>query len=56
VRRIEERTLLDHHHAAQGVLVFRINPVNFRTRREHIEELFALLERECEAVRSRMGR
>lgn len=26
---------------------FRINPVNFRTRREHMDELFALLKREC---------
>jgi glutamate/tyrosine decarboxylase-like PLP-dependent enzyme len=27
---------------------FRINPVNFRTRAEHMDELFALLERECD--------
>lgn len=26
---------------------FRINPVNFRTRKEHMEELFALLQHEC---------
>ena len=26
---------------------FRINPVNFRTRQEHMEKLFALLQKEC---------
>jgi len=30
---------------------FRINPVNFRTRAEHMDELFLLLRRECESVR-----
>jgi len=31
---------------------FRVNPVNFRTRREHMEELFDLLVRLCgEAAR-----
>ncbi len=33
---------------------FRINPVNFRTRSQHIEELFAMLCRECEAVNARL--
>jgi aromatic-L-amino-acid/L-tryptophan decarboxylase len=34
---------------------FRINPVNFRTREEHMEQLFQLLRRECHAVlRSKM--
>ena len=28
---------------------FRINPVNFRTTEEHMEELFALLQQECRA-------
>lgn len=47
-RRVEERgrfwistTVL------KGRAHFRVNPVNFRTRREHMEELFALLEEEC---------
>jgi glutamate/tyrosine decarboxylase-like PLP-dependent enzyme len=35
----------------KGQTYFRVNPVNFRTRREDIEELFALLERECERAR-----
>ena len=29
---------------------FRINPVNFRTRQEHMEELFALLQQKCRAL------
>jgi glutamate/tyrosine decarboxylase-like PLP-dependent enzyme len=29
---------------------FRINPVNFRTRAEHMDQLLALLETECHAV------
>lgn len=29
---------------------FRINPVNFRTRQQHMDELFALLLAECRAV------
>ena len=32
----------------KGRTWFRINPVNFRTRPEHMEELFLLLQRECE--------
>jgi aromatic-L-amino-acid/L-tryptophan decarboxylase len=31
----------------KGKSWFRINPVNFRTRQEHMEELFALLQQEC---------
>ena len=34
----------------KGKSWFRINPVNFRTRSEHMEELFALLRQECRAV------
>lgn len=34
----------------KGKSWFRINPVNFRTRQEHMEELFELLQRECQAV------
>jgi hypothetical protein len=34
----------------KGKTWFRINPVNFRTRTEHMEQLFALLEQECRAV------
>ncbi|MGB9073266.1 MAG: pyridoxal-dependent decarboxylase [Terriglobales bacterium] len=34
----------------KGKIWFRINPVNFRTRKEHMEELFRLLQQECLAV------
>jgi len=34
----------------KGKAWFRINPVNFRTRQEHMEQLFALLKHECHAV------
>jgi aromatic-L-amino-acid decarboxylase len=34
----------------KGKSWFRINPVNFRTRKEHMEELFELLRQECHAV------
>lgn len=34
----------------KGKTWFRINPVNFRTRQEHINELFKLLQQECHAV------
>jgi aromatic-L-amino-acid decarboxylase len=34
----------------KGKTWFRINPVNFRTREEHMEELFALLQKEGHAV------
>jgi aromatic-L-amino-acid/L-tryptophan decarboxylase len=33
----------------KGKTWFRINPVNFRTRTEHMEQLLTLLERECRA-------
>ncbi len=34
----------------KGKTWFRINPVNFRTREEHMEELFQLLRLECHGV------
>jgi aromatic-L-amino-acid decarboxylase len=34
----------------KGRTWFRINPVNFRTREQHMEELFRLLQQECRAV------
>src|ERR1700758_4369896 len=34
----------------KGKSWFRINPVNFRTRKEHMDELFQLLQQECRAV------
>jgi aromatic-L-amino-acid/L-tryptophan decarboxylase len=34
----------------KGKTWFRINPVNFRTRQEHMEQLFQLLQQECRAV------
>ena len=34
----------------KGKSWFRINPVNFRTRPEHMEQLLALLERECRSA------
>jgi aromatic-L-amino-acid decarboxylase len=34
----------------KGKTWFRINPVNFRTRKEHMEELFQLLRQECLAL------
>ena len=37
----------------KGKTWFRINPVNFRTRKEHMEQLFALLQSECHAHYSR---
>ena len=37
----------------KGKTWFRINPVNFRTRTEHMEQLLALLERECRAESQR---
>jgi hypothetical protein len=36
----------------KGRTWFRINPVNFRTRPEHMDELLALLEEECERART----
>ena len=34
----------------KGKTWFRINPVNFRTRLEHMEQLLVLLEKECRAA------
>jgi aromatic-L-amino-acid/L-tryptophan decarboxylase len=34
----------------KGKAWFRINPVNFRTRTEHMDQLLALLQKECESV------
>jgi aromatic-L-amino-acid decarboxylase len=34
----------------RGKSWFRINPVNFRTRTEHMDQLLALLEQECQAA------
>jgi aromatic-L-amino-acid/L-tryptophan decarboxylase len=34
----------------KGKTWFRINPVNFRTRTEHMDQLLGLLEQECHAV------
>jgi aromatic-L-amino-acid/L-tryptophan decarboxylase len=34
----------------KGKTWFRINPVNFRTRTEHMEQLLALLEQECRTL------
>lgn len=36
----------------KGRMWFRINPVNFRTRAEHMEQLLELLRQECRAVTS----
>ncbi len=35
----------------KGKTWFRINPVNFRTRQEHMDQLFTLLQQECATVR-----
>ncbi len=39
--------------ALKGRTYFRVNPVNFRTREEHMDGLFELLVRECEAAITR---
>jgi len=39
----------------KGHTWFRINPVNFRTRREHMEALLELLEAECNAASARLA-
>jgi len=39
----------------KGKTWFRINPVNLRTRTEHMEQLLALLERECRWLLQRAG-
>jgi aromatic-L-amino-acid/L-tryptophan decarboxylase len=36
----------------KGKSWFRINPVNFRTRQEHMDKLFALLQQECRVFSS----
>jgi glutamate/tyrosine decarboxylase-like PLP-dependent enzyme len=36
----------------KGQSAFRINPINLRTRTEHMDELFALLQRECDRARA----
>ena len=36
----------------KGKSWFRINPVNFRTRTEHMDQLLAWLEQECGSVDS----
>jgi aromatic-L-amino-acid/L-tryptophan decarboxylase len=40
----------------KGKTWFRINPVNFRTRTEHMEQLLALLEQECRATLQTTGK
>lgn len=39
----------------KGKTWFRINPVNFRTRAEHMEQLLALVEQECRVVLQSAG-
>jgi len=39
----------------KGKTWFRINPVNFRTREEHMEQLFGMLQEESEAVLREKG-
>ena len=39
----------------KGKSWFRINPVNIRTRQEHMEQLLALLEEECHAQLRQRG-
>jgi aromatic-L-amino-acid/L-tryptophan decarboxylase len=39
----------------KGKVWFRINPVNFRTRTEHMDQLLALLEQECHSVLQSRG-
>jgi len=41
-----------HTTLLKGRWWFRINPVNFRTRPEHMDELLELISRECEQVRT----
>jgi aromatic-L-amino-acid/L-tryptophan decarboxylase len=40
----------------KGKSWFRINPVNFRTRKEHMDELFRLLQQECRTVAQSVSR
>jgi len=39
----------------KGKTWFRINPVNFRTRTEHMEQLLTLLEQECRSILQSAG-
>jgi aromatic-L-amino-acid decarboxylase len=39
----------------KGKMYFRISPLNFRTRTEHMDQLLALLEQECRAALESMG-
>ena len=39
----------------KGKMYFRISPVNFRTRTEHMDQLLALLEQECHAALESIG-
>jgi aromatic-L-amino-acid/L-tryptophan decarboxylase len=39
----------------KGKTWFRVNPVNFRTREEHMEQLFAMLQQESQAVLREKG-
>jgi aromatic-L-amino-acid/L-tryptophan decarboxylase len=40
----------------KGKMYFRISPVNFRTRTEHMDQLLAFLEKECRAALENMSR
>ncbi len=40
----------------KGKLFFRINPVNFRTRLKHIDELYNLLKKECLELEDKFAR
>ena len=40
----------------KGKSYFRINPVNFRTRKKHMEELFRLLQQECLAINRKLAK
>ncbi len=40
----------------KGKLFFRINPVNFRTRLKHIDELYKLLKKECLELEDKFAR
>lgn len=50
------RSLLDLDDGLEGRSWFRINPVNFRTRLEHMDELLDTLRAECERVRDELLR
>jgi len=40
----------------KGKLFFRINPVNFRTRLKHIDELYKILKKECLELEDKFAR